>query len=155
MFSRLVRARIATSFAAAGRGDTETLARGLAPDVHHRFAGDHALGGERHDRPAVIAWAQRLHRLFPELVFDVDRVTATGFPWAPTVIVEWRAHVTPVVGPSYVDTGVHVIRLRAARVVALHASEDSQAVAAALGVMAAAGVEEASAAPLSSARLSW
>lgn len=67
-----------------------------------------------------------------------------------TVTVEWRAHVTPAVGHPYVNTGVHVIRLRAARVVALHAYEDSQAVVAALGVMAAAGVEEAAAAPITS-----
>ncbi len=146
-----MRPRVAAAFDAVGRGDIPALADGLAPHVHHRFGGNHALGGERHDRGAVVAWAQRLHRLFPQINFEFDRIVATGPPWSLIVTVEWRAHVTPVIGEPYLNLGAHVIRLRGRRVVELHAYEDCQAVTTALDVMAAAGIDEASAVPITTA----
>ena len=147
VFGFFVRRRVRGIFDALSRGDYEVAVDGLADDVHHVFAGDHALGGERHSRAAVRRWFERLFRLF-ELRFDVRRVIVSGPPWDFVVAVEWVAHALPKAGEPYMNDGAHVIRIRRGRVVYLHAYEDSQKVAAACRRMADSGIEEAAAAPI-------
>ena len=148
MYRRLAARRVRHVFAQLSVGDYETALAGLAADVHHRFAGDHPLGGERHDAEAVRRWFERLFRLFPELRFTVTRTSVSGWPWDLTVTVEWRADVRPALGPAYLNVGAHVLRVRRGRVACLHAYEDSQVVAEACARMAADGIEEAAAAPI-------
>ena len=148
MFHRLAARRVRHVFARLSVGDYETALAGLAPDVHHRFAGDHPLGGERHDADAVRRWFERLYRLFPELRFTVTDVAVSGWPWDMTVTVQWRADVVPQIGPEYLNVGAHVLRVRRGRVGCLHAYEDSQAAAEACARMAAEGIEEATAPPI-------
>jgi ketosteroid isomerase-like protein len=150
VFRRLAARRVRHVFDRLSVGDYETALAGLAGDVHHRFAGAHPLGGERHDPDAVRRWFERLFRLFPELRFTVARTAVAGWPWDLTVTVEWRADVVPAVGPAYVNVGAHVLRVRRGRVACLHAYEDSQAVAEACARMAAEGIGEAAAAPITS-----
>lgn len=150
MYGRLVEARIRGIFDALGGGDHRAALEGVSEDVEHRFAGDHALGGERHGRAALELWFERLFRLF-ELSFEVDRVVVAGPPWDIRATVEWRAWVVPRAGEPYENVGAHLIRIRRGRVTEIHAYEDSQRVAAACDAMAAAGIEEASAPPITSA----
>ena len=145
MYAWLVERRVRAVFAALGRRDLQEVLPGLAPDVHHRFAGRHALGGERHDREAVELWFRRLFRLYDGLDFTVHRVVVGGPPWDLVVTVEWTVWATPCAGPSYENAGCHVLRIRWGKVACLHAYEDSQAVVAALEAMVAAGHEEAGA----------
>jgi ketosteroid isomerase-like protein len=147
MYRSLVRRRVETVFASLSEGDYASVLPGLHPKVHHRFAGDHPLGGERHTRDAVERWFQRLFRLF-SLDFDVERIVVSGPPWRLLITVEWAARVTPVVGDTYVNRGAHVLRMQRFRVTELHAYEDSQAVAAACREMAEQGVDEAAAPPI-------
>jgi ketosteroid isomerase-like protein len=147
MFKSLVRRRIRAIFDALSKGDYRPALAGLAEDVHHVFAGDHALAGERHSRDAVERWFERLFRLF-DLRFDIRRVIVSGPPWNLVVGVEWLAHVRPKAGSPYVNEGAHVIEIRRGRVKYLHAYEDSQKVAAACARMRDAGIEEAGAAPI-------
>ena len=148
MYRRLVERKVRDVFAALGRSDYDAVLPGLATHVHHRFAGEHPLGGERHDREAVRMWFERLYRLFPSLQFTVKNVHVSGPPWSMTVTVEWVADVIPKVGPPYANAGAHVLRIRRGKVVCLHAYEDSQAVANAGHLMHAAGVAEAAAPPI-------
>jgi ketosteroid isomerase-like protein len=148
VFRLLAARRVRHVFDRLSAGDYETALAGLVTDVHHRFAGEHPLGGERHDRAAVRSWFERLFRLFPELSFTVTDTAVSGWPWDMTVTVQWRADVVPRLGPSYVNVGVHVLRVRRGRVVCLHAYEDSQAVAEACAHMAAHGIAEAAASPI-------
>lgn len=151
MYRSVVRRRLRSVFEQhLSTGDYEGALAGLAPDVHHRFAGAHALGGERHDRESVRRWFERLYRLFPSLRFTVSTVRVSGPPWDMRATVEWRADVTPLSGPPYVNVGAHVLRIRRGRVGCLHAYEDSQAVARACAAMQEAGVEEAGAPPITS-----
>ena len=147
MFHALVRRRIRATLDAMSRGDYSVALDGLAEEVHHVFAGDHALGGERHSREAVRRWFKRLLRL-SDLRFDVQRVLVAGPPWNLVVGVEWIGHATPKAGEPYVNEGAHVIQIRRGRVVYFHAYEDSQKVADACRRMADAGIEEAAAAPI-------
>jgi ketosteroid isomerase-like protein len=151
MYQRLVRRRIVGVFDHLSDGDYEYALRGLTPDVHHRFAGRHPLGGERTDREAVRSWFERLYRLFPRLQFTVHRVGASGWPWDLLVVVEWTAEVTPAAGPSYQNVGAHVLRIQRGKVSEFLSYEDSQAVADACEVMAEAGIDEATAPPITSA----
>jgi ketosteroid isomerase-like protein len=153
MYGWFVRREIRRTFARVGSGDTDAILRGLAPDVEHRFAGDHPLGGTRVGKAKIEAWFDRLHRLFPDLDFDVHSVVVSGPPWAMTVAAEWTASVRPVVGPTYDNHGAHVIRVERGRVTSIHAYEDSQAVARACAQMLAAGIEEAGAPPITGAEV--
>ena len=67
------------------------------------------------------------------------------------VFVEWTAEVTPAVGPTYQNVGTHVLRIRRGKVSEFLAYEDSQAVADACALMAQAGIDEATAPPITSA----
>lgn len=148
MYKALVRRRVSAVFHALSDGDYLQVLPGLSPQVHHRFAGDHPLGGERHDREMVRLWFERLYRLFPSLTFELKSVSVSGGPWHTRVSVEWVASVTPAVGLPYQNIGAHVLLIRWGRVVCLHAYEDSQAVALACSVMSDAGIVEAAAPPL-------
>ena len=150
MILRVVARKVSAMFDAVARGEHATLLGGLADDVHHSFAGDHALGGERHDKAAVASWLERLRRLCPQMRFVVHRTFASGPPWDLRVAVEWTAHVLPAAGDAYVNHGAHVIRIVRGRVRELHAYEDSQVVAQACAAMVAAGIDEAGAAPITS-----
>lgn len=147
MFGFLIERRVRAIFDGLSHGDYTIAMNGLAGDVHHIFAGDHPLAGERHSRDAVGRWFERLFRLF-ELRFDVSEVFIAGPVWNLVVAVEWIAHVTPKVGAPYENRGAHIIRIRRGRVVYLHAYEDSQKVAEACREMAAAGIAEAGSAPI-------
>jgi len=150
MYQRLIARYVRTQFASLSRGDYQAVLRGATDDVHHRFAGHHALGGERHDKRSLQLWFERLYRLCPTLTFQVHTVSVSGWPWDMTVAAEWSAVVAPVQGPEYANAGVHVIRIRRGRVIQVYAYEDSQAVVDACRTMTDLGVEEASAAPITS-----
>jgi ketosteroid isomerase-like protein len=152
VYRTLIRRRVVSNFARLSAGDYKAVVAQLAPDVHHVFAGDTALGGERHSHDAVERWFERLYRLCPQIRFEVGRVISSGPPWDISVAAEWVAHVTPAAGEPYVNTGTHVFRIRNGRVAYIHAYihayEDSEKVARACEQMAASGIDEAAAPPI-------
>jgi ketosteroid isomerase-like protein len=150
MYRALIARIVRAVFERLSEGDYRWGLRAIAPDVHHRFAGEHPLGGERHSREAMERWFERLFRLFPKLKFRVREVVAKGWPWNTVVAVEWAADVTPAQGQSYENKGAHFMRIRWGRVTHVHAYEDSQLVAEACRRMAVSGIEEAAARPISS-----
>jgi ketosteroid isomerase-like protein len=150
VYQLLVKRHLRKQFARLSTGDYESVLRGVDDSVHHRFAGQHPLGGERHTKQALRLWFQRLFRLYTSLVFEVHRITLTGWPWDLRAAAEWSATVTPARGDSYLNRGVHIIRIRRGRVTELHAYEDSQAVAQACRAMADLGVTEGEASPIES-----
>jgi ketosteroid isomerase-like protein len=148
MYHALVRRRIVAVFDGLSRRDYEPALSGMADDVHHIFAGDSPLGGERHSRDAVRAWFERLFRLYDEVRFEVGRVFVSGPPWNITIGVEWLGHARPNAGEPYENEGFHLINIRRGKVAYFHAYEDSQKVADACRQMAEAGILEAAAAPI-------
>ncbi len=67
MYHAIVK-RIATkNFMRVNQKDFDALLKDCVPNIHHRFGGQHALGGERHDREALRRWFGRLGRLGPTL----------------------------------------------------------------------------------------
>jgi ketosteroid isomerase-like protein len=119
-----------------------------APDVHHRFGGDQALGGERHSKEALAKWFDRLGRLGAKLTLTVQDVWVKGWPWDTTVIVRWTATDTLVDGGEYRNRGVHVIRMAWGKFLDIDANEDSQAVARNMALQKECGIEEAGMPPI-------
>ena len=150
MYHAIVK-RIATkNFERVNDHDYDALLKDCAPDIHHRFGGHHALGGERHDREALRRWFERLGRLGPTLKLTVQAIWVKGWPHRTTVIIRWTATQDLPNGAPYENHGVHVVAMRWGKVVDIDANEDSQVVAEALQVFAAHGVDEALAAPITS-----
>jgi ketosteroid isomerase-like protein len=148
MYHAIVRRKARGVFEHLSRGEWEKTTADLAEDVVHTFPGDHPLGGTRHTRAAMERWFERLFRLYPELQFEVKRVVAKGWPWDTWVAVEWRDHGKAADGEPYENEGAHWLRLRWGKGVYVHAYLDTAVVAESCRRMAAAGIEEASAAPI-------
>jgi ketosteroid isomerase-like protein len=124
--------------------------KSIAPKVHHRFGGAHAIGGERHDSQVLRRWFERLARVLPNLQLEIKHIWVTGWPWHAMVFVQWDGTATLLNGGGYSQHAIHVITLRWGKIHALDVFEDSQEVARALDAQAAAGLEEAVAEPIAS-----
>jgi ketosteroid isomerase-like protein len=149
MYKTIVKRKGHAIFAALSRGDWREATRDMADDVHHVFPGDNALGGERHSREAFERWFERLYRLIPEIEFEVHEVAVRGWPWDTAIAIEWTDRGRGADGTPYVNHGSHWIRLRWGKGVAVHAYLDTEKVTELLRTMAAAGIEEAAATPVS------
>ena len=150
IYSSIVKSRIRQSFDHVNNHQWDELLNSIAPSVHHRFLGAHAIGGERHDRETLRRWFERLARVLPNLYLKINNIWVKGWPWNTTVFVQWDGSATLMNGDPYAQHAVHVITLRWGKIHALDVFEDSQAVARALDAQAAAGLEEAVAEPIES-----
>lgn len=148
MYKTIVRRKTRDVFDKLSRGEWRETLGDIHPDVHHVFPGDNAVGGERHSRAAMERWFERVFRLFPTLQFDVKQVNVRGWPWDTRVSVEWADHTTPAEGEPYVNEGAHWIRMRWGKAVYIHAYLDTEKVTDACESLAAAGIDEARAAPI-------
>jgi ketosteroid isomerase-like protein len=148
MYHSIVK-RVATkNFERVNAHDYGAILRDCTADIHHRFGGHHALGGDRHDRDALGRWFERLGRLCPTLKLAVREVWVKGWPHDTTVIIRWTGTQTLPNGAAYENHGVHIVRMRWGKVFEIDANEDSQLVAESLKVFAGSGIEEALAEPI-------
>ncbi|GAA1998413.1 nuclear transport factor 2 family protein [Microbacterium ulmi] len=150
IYGAIVKSRIRQSFDQVNGHRWDELMGSIAPDVHHRFLGDHAIGGQRHDSATLRRWFERLARVLPNLQLTINDIWVKGPPWNTTVVVQWDGAATRIDGGAYIQHAVHLITLRWGKIVALDVFEDSQAVARALRAQADAGLEEAIAPPIES-----
>lgn len=146
LYSSIVEKRIRKTFDHVNNHRWDDAVKAVAPRMHHRVSGTHALGGERHNKKDVRRWFERLGRVLPNLHIKVNNIWVTGWPWHTTVFAEWDGTAKLLNGDaSYVNRGLHVFTLRWGKVYALEEFQDSQAAARALAAQAAAGLEEAGA----------
>lgn len=149
MYSRYITRVTMQAFEMINEGRYDEFAASCRPDVHHRFGGNHALGGERHDREHLRMWLDRLGRILPTLRLTPHNVWVKGWPWNTTVIARWTSTCMYPDGVTRYDNhGVHIIRIRWGKAYEIDANEDSQAVEDLLRAVAANGLEEAAAAPI-------
>src|SRR6202012_3553089 len=78
MYHTIVKRVAIKNFERVNAHDYGAILKDCAADIHHRFGGHHALGGERHDREALGRWFERLGRLGPALKLTVRGVWAKG-----------------------------------------------------------------------------
>ena len=93
MYQAIVKRIALQNFLRVNQKDYISILKGCSPDIHHRFGGHHALGGERHDREALGRWFERLGRLAPALQLTVHDV-GEGWP------LEYDRHHTVVRSPG-------------------------------------------------------
>ncbi len=136
LYSSIVKKRIRQSFDEVNDRRWDELMTSIAPRVHHRFGGVHAIGGERHDREALRLWFERLARVLPNLRLEINDIWVKGPPWRTMVFVQWDGTATLLNGGGYFQHAMHVITLRWGKIAALDVFEDSQEVARALAVQA-------------------
>lgn len=148
MYHSIVRRIVLQKFKNLSAGDYESMLAGMSSSLIHTFSGMHALGGTRHSVPAMREWFGRLFRLFPGLSFEIRSIAVSGWPWQTTIAVEWTDRATPIDGSSYVNEGIHLIRMRWGKVVYLRAYLDTAVLIATLNRMADKGIKEAAAAPI-------
>lgn len=150
-YHSIVTKNLVAGFRGVDDHDYAALAAHFAPGIHHRFAGDHALGGERHDAATVIAWLERVGRVLPDVRFTITDVVVAGWPHRTTAFARWDAHATLADGRDpYRNRGVHVVRLEWFKIVDMDVYQDTHLLRAALDRQAAAGIDEAVAPQLTS-----
>ena len=143
IYGSIVENRIRQTFDHVNHHRWDKALEAVAPHVHHRVSGTHALGGERHDKQAMRRWFERFGRVLPNPQIKVNKVWVMGWPWHTTVFARWDGAATLLNGDAYVNRGLHVFTLRWGKVSAIEEFFDSQAVAGALAAQAAAGLKEA------------
>lgn len=151
MYHALVRRKITENFAglrAAAASASGARDEGMAPDLEHVFGGDSAIGGARHSADGFQRWLGRVYRLLPDLTFTVRTIVVNGWPWNTRVAVEWHSEATTATGERYENDGVHVIRVKLGKIQSMHVYLDTARVERTMAVMAAKGVDEAAAAPI-------
>jgi ketosteroid isomerase-like protein len=148
MYAQIVRAQVKSIFERINAGDYAAMVDGLAPTFSYTFHGDHALGGRRTSRDAMVAWWERTLRLLPETRFDVQDVVVNGPPWKTRVAV--RSFVSGALpdGTRYENTVFQFISLVWGRVTSIETVEDLQVLERALRTVADAGNAEALAEPI-------
>jgi ketosteroid isomerase-like protein len=119
----------------------------FAPEFSHRFVGENAMGGTRTDLATQRRWFERLFRLLPDLRFGVDDVLVRGWPWRTRAVVLVRTTLTAD-GEPFENEFVQTIDLEWGKITRVNVVEDTEKMAKILARVAASGVDEARAEPL-------
>ena len=148
LYATIVKKKIQQSFDHVNNRRWDELMKSIAPNVHHRFGGVHAIGGQRHDRETLRRWFERLARVLPNLHLTINNIWVKGMAMAHHGVcaVGWERHVAERrwILPTRSSRNHPTV----GQIHALDVFEDSQEVARALTVQAATGLEEAVAEPI-------
>lgn len=148
MYHRIVRSKVEATFERINAGDYMAMVDGLASTFEYRFHGDHALGGRRTTRDAMIRWWERALRLLPGARFDVRDILVNGGPGHTRVAVRTTVSGPLPGGTLYENTMVQFLTLRWGKVTSVETLENLQNLEQALRAVADAGNTEALADPI-------
>jgi ketosteroid isomerase-like protein len=147
MITRITRGQYLKGLHALERGDIDALLTQFHEQCTLTFVGDTPLGAQLSTRPEVRRWFERFLRMLPEPRFEIQRLVVSGMPWklrlASHVVIRSRIN-----GEPYENQFAHFLTLKWGKVVDDLVLEDTQMWARACERLAAAGVAEATAAPL-------
>jgi ketosteroid isomerase-like protein len=143
MYHAIIRSKLTKVFERLSHGDYEVVFADLAPTFEHVFSGDHTFGGTRRTTASFRRWFERLYQVFPDLQFNVKKILVKGWPWDTVAAVEWEDWASTRDGKGYRNEGVHIIRLRWARVVSLNVYHDTERLADACRRQADQGIPQA------------
>jgi ketosteroid isomerase-like protein len=147
MITRITRGQYLKGLRALERGDVDALLTQFHEQCTLTFVGDSPLGAQLSTPPEVRRWFERFLRMLPEPRFEIQRLVVSGMPWklrlASHVVIRSRIN-----GEAYENQFAHFLTLKWGKVVDDLVLEDTQMWARACERLAAAGVAEATAAPL-------
>lgn len=148
VYAMMVRKKICATFDQINTGNYEPMIAGLAEPFEYVFHGQHALGGKRTTKTAMIRWWERTFRLLPGAKFDVQEILVNSGPWHTRVAL--RNAVTGELpdGSKYSNTVFQFMTLRWGKITFVETLEDLQVLENALKVVADSGVPEALAEPI-------
>jgi ketosteroid isomerase-like protein len=150
MYKSIVKRRVRSLFAAANRGNWQAIVDALGPSFAYRFIGDTPLGGTRTTKPAMQQWFARIYRLMPQ------EIVVEGLPWNTRVMtyVKFQGTLPPLngaKGTAYENEVMQLLRIRWGRIVVVTTLEDTQRFINILPQLAAAGLADATAGPITDA----
>lgn len=148
MYKTIVRSKIRSTFERINAGDFMTMVDGLAPDFEYRFHGDHALGGRRTSKDAMVRWWKRTLRLLPGARFEIQDILVNGGPWRTHVAVRSLVAGALPDGTRYENTVLQFLTLSWGKVTYVETMEDLQVLERALRIVAEAGRSEALSSPI-------
>lgn len=117
MYKFIVKQIVRRTFRRLSEGDYEAVVRQFGPQSRFVFAGDHALGGERHGQEAARSWFQDMLGRFPGIRIEPQDVVVNGWPWKTVVATRLAITATLSDGRPYRNEGMQLLRLRWGRVV--------------------------------------
>lgn len=148
MYHLIVQHVLRRAFDNISKGNFEAVLAQCSPTVRHRFAGNHAFGGERNDSEMLRRWFQRVSTVFPNLRLEITDLFVKGMPWDTRASVFWTEYADLHTGETYINHGVHHVQLRWGRVTSLNIYLDTQLATNILDTLGASGVAEAIALPI-------
>jgi ketosteroid isomerase-like protein len=153
MYRSIVRWRVRSLFSEANKGNFQAIIDTLSPSFVYRFVGDTPLGGTRTTKLAMKAWFERVYRLVPDAQLIPQMIVVEGAPWNTRVMTYVKFHGTlpsnsNVPGARYENDVMQLMRLRWGRITSVITLEDTQRFVSILPVLAAAGIADATAAPI-------
>jgi hypothetical protein len=156
MYKLIVRAKLRHLYAGVGLGKWQPIVDNLAETFVYRFIGDTPLGGTRRSKASMAAWWTRILTLCPGAQLVPQRIVVEGWPWNTTVMTYVHFNAT-IPGPGgvgfvpYQNEVMQLMQLRWGRITSILTIEDTQRFARILPDLAAAGIAEATAAPIEDA----
>lgn len=153
MYKTIVRWRVRALFAEANKGNWQAIIDSFSKKFVYRFVGDTPLGGTRTTRHAMQAWFQRIYRLVPDAQLYPEVIVVEGTPWNTRVMtyVKFKGTLPSLAGAPgapYENEVMQLMRLRWGRICSVLTLEDTQRFVAVLPALAAAGIADATAAPI-------
>lgn len=148
MYHWIVAHKVRATFAQIAAGNWEPMLTGMAPRFSYRFYGSSALSGERHTLEGLRRWWERSTKLLPNPTFTIEEVIVTGWPWSTRIATRVRIRAVLEDGSAYDNIFMQNLSMRWARVTEIHTLEDTANLQAALDKLAAAGISEAHADPI-------
>lgn len=143
MYHAIVKRIIRNGYRQISRGDFEPLLAQFAPHIHFTFSGQHAMTGDFHRRETVRQWFERVHRFFPNLQIEAQRIVVSGMPWNTWAAVHFTVRDTLPDGRAYHNHGTQFLRIVWGKVVEDHLLEDTQTLVEALRCLGEQGHAEA------------
>jgi ketosteroid isomerase-like protein len=152
VYKSIIKGRVRAILAAANKGDSSVMINALHPRFEYRFVGETPLGGTRTTRSAMQAWWKRLYTLFPGLQFEPQEIVVEGPPWNTSVMtyIKFKAKTPDLQGhlQDYENEFMQLLTIKWGKITRVLTLEDTQRFAASLPSLIAAGITEASAAPI-------
>jgi ketosteroid isomerase-like protein len=148
IYARIIEAKVRSVFDQINAGNSMDMVDGLADPFTYHFHGEHALGGRRTSREAMIRWWQRVGDVLPGAQFTIHEVIVRGGPWHTRIAVRSGIQGPLPGGEVYSNTVFQFMTLKWGKVTDVETIEDLQVLTHALDVVAASGKPAAAAAPI-------
>lgn len=145
-YHSIIKGKVRQQFTYVNEHKYDELLKGVSDEtLEHAFAGDHSLGGKRHDKVNLKKWFERLGTVLPDLKLEISDIQIKGGPNNTLAIVRWKATCILLNGEPYTNYGAHFITIKWGKAVKFDVYEDTKTVSHGLDVQFEAGIKEAKA----------